>query len=209
MPNVFLARHAETTWNVAGRYQGRLESELSAKGHEQAQALAHAMKAYAIGRIISSPLRRCLQTAAPTAAALGGTVEEEPLLLEIAHGLWEGRYRDELAQNDPERYRQWRNEPHAVSFEGGESVVEVLRRWESFTRSFVPASDTLLVTHDAVVRVALVERLRRDLARFWEGKVLNGAFAWFVVEDGMWELRAECVSGHLDGIAADPTGQAL
>ena len=36
MPNVFLARHAETTWNLAGRYQGRLESELSAKGQAQA-----------------------------------------------------------------------------------------------------------------------------------------------------------------------------
>ncbi|MFN2527411.1 MAG: histidine phosphatase family protein [Candidatus Baltobacteraceae bacterium] len=206
---MFLARHGETTWNVAGRYQGRLESELSPMGLAQAQALAQAMKSYAIGRIISSPLRRCLQTAAPTAAAFGGDVEEEPLLLEIAHGLWEGRYRDELAQNDPERYRQWRSEPHVVCFEGGESVVEVLRRWEAFARSFAPESDTLLVTHDAVVRVALVERLHRNLASFWEGRVLNGAYAWFVVEDGKWELRSECVSSHLTGILADGGRQAL
>ncbi|MBC5816315.1 MAG: histidine phosphatase family protein [Candidatus Eremiobacteraeota bacterium] len=209
MPNVFLARHGETTWNVAGRYQGRLESELSTKGLAQAQALAQAMNAYRIGRVISSPLRRCLQTAAPTAHALEQTVQEEPLLLEIAHGLWEGRYRDELAQNDPERYRQWRNEPHVVSFEGGESVVEVLRRWESFAHSFMPGSDTLLVTHDAVIRVALVERRNRSLSHFWEGRVLNGAYAWFTVEDGKWELRDECVSGHLAGIVADPSGQAL
>jgi len=119
MPNVFLARHAETTWNLAGRYQGRLESELSAKGVAQAEALAKAMRNYKLGRVISSPLVRCLQTAAPSARAQEQPVEEEPLLLEIAHGLWEGRYRDELAQNDPERYRQWRQEPHVVSFENG------------------------------------------------------------------------------------------
>ena len=141
MSNVFLARHGETTWNAAGRYQGRLESELSLKGIAQAQALARSMQDYAIGRVISSPLKRCLETAAPTAHLFRQALEEEPLLLEIAHGLWEGRYRDELAQNDPERYRQWRNEPHVVSFEGGESVVEVLRRWEVFARTFVPQSD--------------------------------------------------------------------
>jgi broad specificity phosphatase PhoE len=209
MPNVFLARHAETTWNLAGRYQGRLESELSAKGVAQAEALAKAMRNYKLGRVISSPLVRCLQTAAPSARAQEQPVEEEPLLLEIAHGLWEGRYRDELAQNDPERYRQWRQEPHVVSFENGESVLDVLRRWERFAQAFAADADTLIVTHDAVVRVALVERLGRDLTHFWEGRVLNGAYAWFTVEHGRWSLREECVSAHLDGIIADPGSQAL
>lgn len=209
MPDVFLARHAETTWNVAGRYQGRLESELSVKGHAQAQALARAMSVCSLGRVISSPLRRCMETAAPSARAVQQPVEEEPLLLEIAHGLWEGRYRDELAQNDPERYRRWRQEPHVVSFENGESVVDVLHRWEAFAHDFIPATQTLIVTHDAVIRVALVERLGRDLSHFWEGRVLNGAYAWFTVERGRWTLRDECVSAHLDGIIADPGGQAL
>lgn len=209
MPDVFIARHGETTWNVSGRYQGRLESELSRKGFAQAEALARTMCALDVGSVLSSPLRRCVQTAAPTARVIGKEVEEEPLLLEIAHGLWEGRYRDELAQNDPERYRQWRQEPHVVSFENGESVVDVLRRWERFVHDFAPTSNTLIVTHDAVIRVALIERLGRDLSHFWEGRVLNGAYAWFTVETGQWTLRDECVSSHLEGIVADPGGQAL
>ncbi|MGH7709278.1 MAG: histidine phosphatase family protein, partial [Vulcanimicrobiaceae bacterium] len=32
---IYLARHGETTWNLAGRYQGRLESALSALGVRQ------------------------------------------------------------------------------------------------------------------------------------------------------------------------------
>jgi len=51
MPNVFLARHGETTWNVAGRYQGRLESELSAKGAAQALALAGAMSEFEVIKV--------------------------------------------------------------------------------------------------------------------------------------------------------------
>ena len=207
--NVCIARHGETTWNLAGRYQGRRESDLSPRGEAQALALARAMRAFALGRVISSPLRRCVLTAQPSADAFGLHVEVEPLLLEIAHGRWEGRLRDELARNDPERYRQWREEPHVVAFEDGESVTDVLARWKLFVASFAPCADTLLVTHDAVLRAALVDRLGRDLSTFWQTRVLNGAFAWFTVCDGKWELQSECVSDHLAGITADPSTQAL
>ncbi|GAC1652643.1 MAG: histidine phosphatase family protein [Vulcanimicrobiaceae bacterium] len=209
MPNVFIARHGETVWNVAGRYQGRLESELSPLGVRQAQALAEAMRGYDVRTVASSPLKRCVDTALPCAAHFSLNVDEEPLLIEIAHGTWEGRLRDELAQNDAERYRLWRHEPHVVSFEGGESVADVLDRWRAFVSTFEPRADTLLVTHDAVIRVALVERLARPLRAFWGGRVLNGAFAWFTVEKGVWTLQSECVSDHLDGIVADPGTQAL
>lgn len=186
-----------------------MESELSAMGIAQAHALATAMKAFELQRVFSSPLRRCMATAIPTADEFGLEVQEDPLLLEIAHGLWEGRLRDELAENDPERYRQWRHEPHIVAFEEGESVSDVLTRWQMFASSFVPRGDTLIVTHDAVVRVALVDLLRRDLSRFWDGRVTNGAFAWFTVQEGSWSLKEECVSAHLAGITADTSTQAL
>ena len=178
-------------------------------GIAQARALAKAMQAYDLQGVLSSPLRRCMATAAPAAAEFGLEVQEEPLLLEIAHGMWEGRLRDELAENDPERYRQWRHEPHIVAFEEGESVADVLIRWQMFVSSFIPRGDTLIVTHDAVVRVALVDLLRRDLSRFWDGRVTNGAFAWFSVEDAKWTLKEECVSDHLAGITADTSTQAL
>ena len=167
------------------------------------------MQRYNVGRVVSSPLRRCLDTARPTAGAAGVPIEREPLLLEIAHGRWEGRLREDLEREDPERYRRWRHEPENVEFEEGESMRDVLERWTLFAARFVPLEDTLVVTHDAMIRVALVERLGRPLAAFWQGKVLNGAYAWFAIEDGRWTLRSECVSDHLAGIIADPSAQAL
>ncbi|MDP9017440.1 MAG: histidine phosphatase family protein [Candidatus Eremiobacteraeota bacterium] len=209
MPNIFIARHGETNWNVAGRYQGRRDTELSQRGMAQSQALGEAMSIAQVQRIISSPLQRCITTAQPTAQRTGVTIEQEPLLIEIAHGDWEGRYRDELESNDPLRYHQWRKQPEIVSFAGGESVAEVLERWITFVKTFDATRDALIVTHDAVIRVALIERLRRPLARFWDGKVLNGAFVWFAVDASGWTLMDECVSTHLEGIIADPSGQAL
>jgi len=209
MPSVFIARHGETTWNITGRYQGRLESPLSPLGIAQARAMAEPLASHPLKRIISSPLRRCVDTAEIVARHFGLAVEKEPLLIEIAHGTWEGRYRDELAANDPERYRQWRHEPEVVKFENGESIRDVLERWRRFVSDFVARDDTLLVTHDAVVRVALVDRLKRPLSEFWKARVLNGGFAWFQVTTTNWKLVEECVSDHLTGLVADPSTQAL
>ena len=119
---VYVARHGETTWNLAGRYQGRRESELTELGMRQALALADAMDEAGVGRVVSSPLLRCTATARPSADRRGVEVETDDRLIEIAHGTWEGRLRDELAANDPERYRAWRRDPARVQFENGENA---------------------------------------------------------------------------------------
>ncbi len=207
--SVYVARHGETTWNAVGRYQGRLETPLSPLGQAQAQALAAALAGKGITRIISSPLSRCMQTAVPLSVETGVPIESEPLLLEIAHGTWEGRYRDEIARNDPQTYRTWREHPQAVKFEGGESLGDVLARWKAFVERFEPRENTLLLTHDIVVRIALLERAGRPLDQLRHVHALNAAYAVFEVENGAWALRNECVAEHLAELAADPEKQAL
>ncbi|HEY4441783.1 MAG TPA: histidine phosphatase family protein, partial [Candidatus Elarobacter sp.] len=200
---VYLARHGETTWNRAGRYQGRLESELSELGLRQAEALVAPMVAAGVGRVVSSPMLRCTATALPTAERLGLQVETDERLIEIAHGTWEGRLREEIAANDPERYRAWRSDPAHVAFEEGETIGQVRERWRAFARDFAPSAPALIVTHDAVVRVALADAKARELDAFWDGKVENGAFAVFDVDASGWRLAEERVASHLDGIRAE------
>ena len=207
--NIYVARHGETTWNAVGRYQGRLETPLSPLGQAQAQALAGALADKGIGRIISSPLKRCMQTALPVSIASSLPIEEEPLLLEIAHGTWEGRYREEIAQNDPQTYRTWREHPERVKFDGGESLNDVLGRWEAFVARFDPRESALFVTHDIVVRIALLERAGRPLEELRHVHALNAAYARFEIENGAWMLRDECVADHLADLTADPEKQAL
>jgi probable phosphoglycerate mutase len=206
---VYVARHGETTWNLAGRYQGRLESELSPLGARQALALADAMQREGVGRVVSSPLRRCTATAQPAAERLHLHVETDDRLIEIAHGTWEGRLRDEIAANDPVRYRAWREDPAHVQFENGESIAGVLARWRDFAASFAPDVPALVVTHDAVVRAALVDAASRGLEDFWSTRVENGAYAVFDVCGGRWVLVEECVAHHLGELRAPIEGQAL
>ncbi|GAC1491145.1 MAG: histidine phosphatase family protein [Vulcanimicrobiaceae bacterium] len=214
--SVWIARHGETTWNLAGRYQGRLESALSARGVRQGFALADAFAAkLARGdavptRIVSSPLLRCHATARFTASRLGADIETDDRLIEIAHGTWEGRYRDELAANDPLRYRTWREDPAHATFDGGESLVDVLERWRAFARDLATRDEpTLVLTHDAVVRCALVDLQRRPLDEFWQTHVENAAYARLERTSGTLVLVEECVSDHLGALRADVATQAL
>ena len=216
MATIWLARHGETTWNMAGRYQGRMESALSALGVRQGFALARAFadrmeRGESVPtRIVASPLLRCLATARFSGERLGVAVESDARLIEIAHGTWDGRYRDALAREDPERYRMWRGDPARVSFENGESLADVLARWRSFAADAARFThDTLVVTHDAVVRCALVDLSGRTLDAFWSTRVENAAFATLGTDGDRLVLRDECDARHLAGLHADVAGQAL
>jgi uncharacterized phosphatase len=86
-----LVRHGETDWNAQGKYQGRADIPLNAEGRRQAALLAEAMQGESWDTIISSPLRRAMETARPIAAAVGLTeIAEDPDLMERAYGEAEG-----------------------------------------------------------------------------------------------------------------------
>ncbi len=206
---VYVARHGETTWNLAGRYQGRRESALTSLGMAQAFALAGAMAEARVERVLASPLLRCTATAKPAAERLDVRVETDVRLIEIAHGTWEGRLREEIAANDPARYRAWRTDPANVAFEGGETVAQVRARWRAFAATLYPSAPTLVVTHDAVVRVAVLAASGGDLSRFWNAHVENGGYAVFEVDGASWALVEGCAAAHLRGIAAATESQAL
>ena len=66
-----LLRHGQTAFNVEGRMQGHLDSQLTALGRAQAAAVAPVIAALGPDRLISSDLRRAIDTAEVVAAAAG------------------------------------------------------------------------------------------------------------------------------------------
>ncbi|GAC1416382.1 MAG: histidine phosphatase family protein [Candidatus Velthaea sp.] len=208
---VYVARHGETTWNMAGRYQGRLESGLSALGVRQGFALAEAFAHMSprIERVISSPLLRTSATAKFVGERLNLAVEHDDRLLEIAHGTWEGRLRDEIAADDPDRMRAWKDRPATVVFEGGEMLAHVDARWRAFMSALNPDAPALVVTHDAVVRIAILAAQQRPLDDLWKVAVENAGFAVFESTPAGWTLIDESVTAHLDGVRATTESQAL
>jgi phosphoserine phosphatase len=205
---IIVARHGETDWNREGRYQGQRESRLTQTGVAQANALAEALAVERVTRVIASPLARCVESAQPLARALGVAVETDPNLLEIAHGTWEGRLRAEIELDDPPTIRLWREHPQLVQFEGGESLHDVAHRWRAFVDQLGDADAVAVVTHDVVVRIALLAAMQRPLAELWEPRVVNGGFARFR-GGGSWEVLDACVDAHLGSLVVDTAAQAL
>jgi broad specificity phosphatase PhoE len=209
MATVYVARHGESEANREGRYQGRQDSPLSALGHQQTAALASTLSASRVACVISSPLRRCVETALPVAARLGVPLECDDRLVEIAHGTWEGRLRAEVEREDAARMHAWRTTPQHVSFNGGESLADVDARWRSFVASRLTDGDAIVVTHDILVRLAILAATNRPLAQLWEPKAENAAYAIFEINDARWQLVTECCATHLTGLRADISRQAL
>jgi len=206
---IYVARHGETDWNREARYQGQLESRLTELGLRQAEALAAALAGARIERVLSSPLARCRDTAEAIARKTGARVEIDPLLLEIAHGSWEGRLRGDIERDDPARMHAWRTAPSTVRFEGGESLAEVGERWRRFAASIAGGRNTVAVTHDVIVRLAILWASRRPEGDLWEPRVRNGGYAAFETSGSAWEVLDECCESHLAGLFSEEARQAL
>jgi probable phosphoglycerate mutase len=169
---ILLARHGETPWNAAGRYQGQIDIALSETGMAQANKLGQRLREVPITRAVSSQLSRARQTAE---LALGeprkAMLQIDERLQEIAHGEWEGLLAGEIAERDPVTFKAWRDEPHSVQMPQGENLQQVLdRAWQGFAAACegLGEDDTMLVVaHDAVNRVLLCKILGLGLDRLW------------------------------------------
>ncbi|MGW0564393.1 bifunctional RNase H/acid phosphatase [Streptomyces sp. NPDC003016] len=165
-PTTFvLLRHGETALTPEKRFSGSggCDPELSAVGRRQAEAVAASLAARGtVQEIVSSPLRRCRETADAVAARLGLDVRVEEGLRETDFGAWEGLTFGEVRERHPADLDAWLASPKAAPTGGGESFATVARR-VSTTRDKLIARHAgrtvLVVTHvtpvKTLVRLAL------------------------------------------------------
>ncbi|MFF7233554.1 MULTISPECIES: bifunctional RNase H/acid phosphatase [unclassified Streptomyces] len=160
-----LLRHGETALTPEKRFSGSggTDPELSAAGRRQAEATATALAARGtIQAVVSSPLRRCRETAEAVAARLGLEVRIEEGLRETDFGAWEGLTFAEVRERYPEDLDAWLASAKAEPTGGGESFAAVARR-VAVARDKLLARyagrTVLLVTHvtpvKTLVRLAL------------------------------------------------------
>jgi probable phosphoglycerate mutase len=112
-------------------------------------------------RVVTSPLARCVQT-----AALIGAPEavREPRLIEMDWGDWQGKTMKEL--RDSLGQSMLDNEARGLDFRpaNGESPREVTIRVKSWLREVAAAGvPTLAVTHRGVIRAILAEASGWDM----------------------------------------------
>ncbi len=152
---LYLVRHGQTLWNTEARFQGQFDSPLTDLGRDHATRIGRALAAE-IGaraepiRAYVSPLGRTRATAELIGRSLPMSIIEEPNLMEVHFGDWEGLTREDiLARFGTEQSVR----PINWQFQapGGETLDSVLARVAAwYAKAEAPA---VVVTHGIIGRL--------------------------------------------------------
>ncbi len=155
-----MLRHGQTEYNAGSRMQGQLDTDLSDLGREQAVAAAEVLAKRQPLLIVSSDLRRALDTAVALGDRSGQPVRIDTRLRETHLGDWQGMTHVEVDAAAPGARLAWRDDarwaPH-----GGESRVDVADRSMPLVRELVaqqadwgtdePDRPVVLVAHGGLI----------------------------------------------------------
>ncbi len=176
---LILVRHGETDWNKAGRFQGQIDIPLNENGRRQAAAARDFLKDIPIDRAWSSTLSRPTETAQIILEAHPDvSLNQIDGLVEIGHGLWEGKLESEIKDGWSELLDTWKRAPETVQMPEGETIQDVwarsVRSWGEIAGQLKADETVLVVAHDAVNKTILCDLLGLTPADIWAVKQGNG-----------------------------------
>ena len=160
---IVLVRHGETAANRARLALGRADPSLTELGRRQAQALANRFAASGIGRVVSSPLQRAMETATAIATALDCGVDVDDRLIEMDYGEWDERSFGDFPAEDLARWRR----DASFAPPGGESLVDVGARVAPLCESLVGGPTVIAVSHVSPIKAAALWAMDADPLLAW------------------------------------------
>lgn len=203
MATILLARHGESDWNAARRWQGHADRPLSDLGRAQARTLAERLARIRLDAIYSSDLRRARDTAVVVGKSQGLSVRLLRELREVDVGSWSGLTMDEAAERFPEGFGRWLG--GAEGWDDGETypqlaarvVPAVLRLATAHTEGRV-----LVVAHGGTIRAVHAAALGVDIGAYRRLRPVepNARLSSVCVVDGA--LTELCSAGRLDELLA-------
>ena len=214
---IILVRHGETNWNKEGRFQGQIDIPLNSNGIKQASAVSEFLKTIEINKAFSSSMSRPKQTAIqilkhhPNIA-----IEEKEELIEIGHGLWEGKLESEIKNNWKELLNLWKDSPQKVQMPEGENINQVWERsvkcWNQICNNINSGDTAIVVAHDAVNKTILCHILGLSPNEIWIVKQGNGGISIIDLEkDPNISETITClnITSHLGGVLDNTAAGAL
>ena len=121
-PVLWLVRHGETEWSLAGRHTSRTDLPLLPEGRAEAEAIGRVLASSVPdpALVLTSPLSRAADTC--RLAGMGDRARRTDDLVEWQYGDYEGRTTAEIQEDRP-GWTLW-----ADGVPGGETAAEVGRR---------------------------------------------------------------------------------
>ena len=169
MTTVLLVRHGLTDANRGGLLAGWTpDIHLADRGREQVAALAARLAGVQLAAIVSSPLERCLETAAALAADRDVDVVTDDRVGECRYGDWTGQELKKLVKEP--MWKVVQAHPSAAAFPGGEALRETQARAVNAVRernaTLGDDATWLLVSHGDVIKALLADALGMHLDMF-------------------------------------------
>lgn len=161
MATIILVRHGENDWVKKNRLAGWIEGvHLNENGRNQAKAAAERLSQLPVKALYSSPVERCMETAAYIAQSQNLKIKELPEMGEVRYGDWEGKKIKKLSKE-----KLWfvvQHFPSRMRFPNGEAMREVqFRAIQSLEKLANNHKDEMIVvvSHADVIKLVLAHYL--------------------------------------------------
>ena len=193
MTKILLVRHGHVEGIKPERFRGREPLQLTVRGAAEAAALAQRVAArWRPSQIYTSPMGRCVATAAAIAGATGTPSKTCEDLNDIDYGAWQFKTFTQAKADDPALFAAWVATPHLVRFPNGESLQDLAARTANALRYVLArhARDTIVIVgHDSVNRALLLQCLDLPLSAYWRFEQSPCCLNEIDVENGEVRIR--------------------
>ncbi len=154
---IYVVRHGETEWSLAGRHTSRTDLPLTARGCEQAGELARELPTSEFALVLCSPLRRARETC--ELAGFGDVAQIDDDVREWDYGEYEGLTTAEIHRSNP-GWVLWRD-----GCPGGEQPEQVGARADrALARLRSAGGNAVVFAHSHFLRVLTARWLRMEPA---------------------------------------------
>ena len=211
---IILIRHGETNWNKEGRFQGQIDIPLNDKGKGQASKASKYLEEIEFTKAFSSSMKRPYETAKIILNNNKIHIEKIESLVEISHGLWEGKLEEEIKEIWPDMLKNWHEKPESITMPEGESIKQVSDRsisaWNLICNSQEENDTTLLVAHDAVNKTLICHILGLSYSDIWMIKQGNGGITVIdIFKNKNYVISSLNITNHLGQIIDSTASGAL
>ncbi|RUM70580.1 MAG: hypothetical protein DSZ07_02255 [Sulfurovum sp.] len=163
LPTIILLRHGQTLWNVEGRYQGQLNSDLTSLGKEQAKnnalKIVKNIEKFSLEqnafKFFSSPLGRAKETAYIICDTLGldrKNIIFDNNIQEVNYGIFEGKTKEFCKVTYAKEFQEREVNKWSYTLEGGESYETVTKRIHLWLERVKDEKVVILVAHEMINR---------------------------------------------------------
>lgn len=203
---LIIVRHAQATGNLEGRFQARVDTDITPLGRAQLERLTSRLEKEHIDAVYCSPLLRTRLTAQACVGTRDLPLVIDDRLIEIDAGPMDGLRWDELYERFPEQMTVWKEQPHLFHPPHGESMAQVRSRISEAVTDISARhgnGTVVVVTHGVVVRNLMCWAKGLPHERLIEmNRWSNTGVGIIEMTDGKPKVLLENDDSHLAGLEA-------